>query len=297
MPGQLTGEPGVASVNPRDVPEPHLLSDFAKLFLGPRLSADLVHQRSQLRDSESVATTTIRRNLQSYKDVFAYEVAVTPTNATWSDAVRYVSQSKRQSRGLWSFATMGDLSTPMLEGYSNRSGLVIDQDDLIVSNWLSLQPSEQTRLLQKAHYDILRVLWSLSMEAPTENVSDFVTRLLKPDVLIHISALVNGGLGSSAYLWSKKTMKPVIVHFMNRDYLSLIPIRVMEKAELHDFYLVELKYVTPFGHVFVLLAQLKESTGQKDIVQCQFPVGIDHSGLKIMWKRLTTWRKVILLPL
>jgi hypothetical protein len=280
IPGQLTGKQGVASVNLHDVPEPRLLSDFAKLFLGPKLSADLVYQRPQLGDAESVATMTIRRNLSSYKEVYAYEVAITPTNATWSDAVRYVSQSKHQSRGAWSFATVGDLCTSMLEGNSNDSALVVDPDDLIVPNWPSLQPGEQTRLLQKAHYDILRVLWCMSTEAPTEDVSDFITRTLKPDILIHIAALINCGLGSSAYLWSRKSMKPVIVHFMDRDFLSLVPVRVMEKVELHDFYLVELKYKTPMGYVFALLARLKEWTSQEDIVQCQFPVGIDHAELR-----------------
>lgn len=297
IPGQLTAKQGVASVNPHDVPEPRLLSDFAKLFLGPKLSADLVYQRSQPRDTESVATTTIRRNLSIYKEVYAYEVAITPTNVTWSDAIRYISQSKHQSRGVWSFASMGDLCAPMLEGKSNDSALVVDLDDFVVPGWASLQPSKQIRLLQKAHYDILRVMWCLSKEAPTEGVSDFITRTLKPDVLIQIAALINCGLGSSAYLWSRKSMKPVIVHFMDRDYLSLVPVRVMEKAELHDFYLVELKYATPFGAVLVLLARLKEWTSQEDIVQCLFPVGIDLSGLRIFWKRLTTWRKVILLPL
>jgi hypothetical protein len=134
----------------------------------------------------------------------------------------------------------------------------------------------------------LRVLWCLSKEAPTEDVSDFITRTLKPDVLIQIAALINCGLGSSAYLWSRKSMKPVIVHFMDRDFLSLVPVRVLEIVGLYDFYLVELKYVTPFGARFVLLARLKEWMSQEDIVQCRFPVSINLSGLKIFWKRLTT---------
>jgi hypothetical protein len=141
---------------------------------------------------------------------------------------------------------------------------------------------------------------SLSTKIPDRLTLIFISRYLggqfdatslpsnSPLYFITLAALINCGIGMSAYEWSKGRLSPVFVKHKDRRFLALVPDSVFEWNIEPKFFITETERGLSWkGRRFMLLAaDLRDET---KVTYCFAPPCVNLLERK-KWKKWTFWK-------
>jgi hypothetical protein len=195
-----------------DIPESLFLSDFVKLLYGPKF---IFPQYRGL-------------SIGGFQ-FWGYPVQVeNAVGMKTSDAIPIVRQCAHTSKLLWMMSEYGELSELTGNSTSLEPSSILKLDDLNPQ----YRDNTQLALIQKTLFSDFRRV------RKTVSDLDVSFEVLKPGVFLRMAALINCGLGVSAFRWSKHYLTPILVKFKSQCFLSLAPNCVVHEPG-YAFWIVE----------------------------------------------------------
>lgn len=210
-----------------NIPTPTCLGDFVKLLFGPIL-AESTSLGAMPFDSVAVEKIIGVKKME--------------------EVLRLITSSVLQSEYRWVNASMGEIfnygNEPDLDDFSQLPGNTLSHTLDDFGNSIKILYLMFRRFRTTTPYHSLR--WG---HAETWLLNR--SKLAYVELLIRLAALINCGVGISAYSWSRSNVEPILVQFRGREVLALASISDVRCYEtgLCEFRIVEAKFER-----FVLLA-------------------------------------------
>jgi hypothetical protein len=207
-------------------------------------------------------------NAKPLRDVFSsssndeYQISVEDVlNLSSYDTLRHIYQCIWRSAMIWRATNQGELRV-FCKHYTKAAKSKSSNSKTRVQDAISIVGQIASNRLSDCFQN--QVAEQIEVEA------------IGPELVLHIAALISCGLGLSAVGWSLRNLKPVLVTFREKLFISLAPISINAGKDQHKFTLVKSKRYsfdkTP--SVFVLLAwNLK--LGGRSYTLCLFPPDVD----------------------
>jgi hypothetical protein len=238
-----------------NIPEPVFLSDFIKLFFGPRIAYPPTVHQVQVEKVSHLSN---------------------------SDVFQHVLQAVERSRIVWMESTSGELAE-----MSREAEMLKHLTDPAIT-----EDETRAQIAKSApQYGAILGLWNIveclkhgRHPELLSRLEDMTFELADADVVLRLAALISCGLGVSAYEWSKPNLVPVFVTFEGRKFIGLAPDSALNRDDDYVFYLVEAqRYWVVDGVKRFALVGGDAKTNQPILTLCLFPPDINIYGWKI-WK-------------
>ena len=235
-----------------DMPEPIFLADLVKLFYGPWF----INRDRSIGD-------------QGWVQQVQVELA-----SKWSkfDIKRLIQQSFHMSSIVWPNALGGDLREFTSKRYTSS-----------FQSPRSTGHSSGTDTRFSAEFiNAVQALWTTLAESRGSDLgAETALQTIGFEAILHLAALINCGLGASAFEWSKSSLTPVIVKFNGQSFIGLVPNLVFHESR-YLFFLVEVDRYRATQRTtrrFSLIAWNPKGLPESYTV-CLFPPDIDRLGIR-----------------